>query len=151
MHSKGHPVPLIFRSGGFHAPNDGSIANYPLRGNTRSEILGQLQVQGWSGLRSDNSPYDWKVQLRLLNGGIVETTNYFDFIAPEAGYSDSVDFQVSGSENIRKAFFLKLPAGYIRFKLEVIMGKDMFVSGDYYFNPDGSRNLEPSQEIRPTQ
>ena len=54
MHSKGHPVPLIFRSGGFHAPNNGSIANFPLRGNTRAEILGQLQIQGWSGLRSDN-------------------------------------------------------------------------------------------------
>jgi hypothetical protein len=151
MHSKGHPVPLIFRSGGFHAPNDGSIANFPLRGNTRAEILGQLQVQGWSGIRSDTNPYDWKVQLTMPEGGIIESTNYFDFLAPETGYSESVDFQVSGSEMARKQYFLKLPSGYVRFKLEVIMGKDMFVSGDYYYNPDGSQNLEPSQDIHPTQ
>jgi hypothetical protein len=151
MHSKGDPVPLIFRRGGFHTPNDGTVAHFPLRGNTRAEILGQLQIQGWSGLRSDANPYDWKVQLNLPNGGIIEFTNYFDSVAPEAGYSTSVDVEVSGGEMIRKTYFLKVPAGYIRFKLEVIMGKDMFVSGDYYFNPDGSRNLEPSQEIRPTQ
>jgi hypothetical protein len=151
MHSKGHPVPLIFRSGGFHAPNDGSIANFPLRGNTRAEILGQLQIQGWNGLRSDTNSYDWKVQLTMPEGGIVESTNYFDFVAPETGYSQNLDFQVSGSEMARKQYFLKLPSGYIRFKLEIIMGKDMFVSGDYYYNPDGSRNLEPSQEIKPTQ
>ena len=139
MHSKGHPVPLIFRSGGFHAPNDGSIANFPLRGNTRAEILGQLQVQGWSGIRSDTNPYDWKVQLTMPEGGIIESTNYFDFLAPETGYSESVDFQVSGSEMARKQYFLKLPSGYVRFKLEVIMGKDMFVSGDYYYNPEVHR------------
>jgi hypothetical protein len=151
MHSKGHPVPLISRGGGFHAPNDGSVANYPLRGNTRAEVLGQLQIQGWSGLRSSTYPYDWKVQLSLPNGGIIETTNYFDFIAPDSGYSDAATIEVNGSENVRKTYFLKVPAGYIRFKLEVIMGKDMFVTGQYDFNPDGSRNLEPSQEIKPTQ
>ena len=151
MHSKGHPVPLIAWGGGFHAPNDGTVANFPLRGNTRAEILGQLQIQGWSGLRSDANPYDWKVQLDLPNGGIAETTNYFDFVAPETGYTNSLDVEVSGSEMTRKTYFLKLPAGYIRFKLEVIMGKDMFVSGDYFFNPDGSRNLEASQEIHPAQ
>ena len=151
MHSKGHPVPLILRGGGFHKPHDGSVAIYPLRGNTRAEILGQLQVQGWNGVRSDNNPYDWKVQLTMPEGGIIESTNYFDFVAPESGYSESVVFQVSGGEMARKQYFLKLPHGYIRFKLEVIMGKDMFVSGDYYYNPDSSRNLEPGQEIRPTQ
>lgn len=151
MHSKGHPVPLIFRSGGFHAPNDGSIASFPLRGNTHAEILGQLQVQGWNNLRSDTNSYDWKVQITIPEGGMVESTNYFEFLAPEEGYSDSDTLEVSGSESVRKTYFLKLPAGYILFKLNVIMGKDMFVTGDYDFNPDGSRNLEPSQEIRPTQ
>jgi hypothetical protein len=151
MHSKGNPVSLISRSGGFHAPNNGAIANYPFRGNTRAEILGQLQIQSWNGLRSDTNPYDWKVQLTMPEGGIVESTNYFDFVAPETGYSQGLEFQVGGSEMARKQYFLKVPSGYIRFKLEVIMGKDMFVSGDYYFNPDGSRNLEPSQEIRPAQ
>ncbi|HXI72513.1 MAG TPA: hypothetical protein VNN22_19390 [Verrucomicrobiae bacterium] len=151
MHSKGHPVPLLFRSGGFHAPHDGSTTNYPLRGNTRAEILGQLQIQGWSGLRSDTNSYDWKVQLNLPNGGIIETTNNFDFIAPETGYAGSVNFEVGGSESTRKIFFLRLPTGYVRFKLLVIMGKDMFVTADYYFNPDGSRNLEPNQVIYPAQ
>jgi len=151
MHSKGHPVPLIFRSGGFHAPNNGTIANFPLRGNTRAEILGQLQVQGWTGLHSATYPYDWKVQLTIPNGGIIEATNYFDYVAPETGYSDNTTIEVSGSEGVRKTFFVKLPAGYIRYKLEVIMGKDMFISADYYFNPDGSPNLESSQDMHPTQ
>ncbi len=50
MHSKGHPVPLIVRSGGFHMQNNGAIANYPLRGNTRADILGNLQFSGWNSL-----------------------------------------------------------------------------------------------------
>jgi protocatechuate 3,4-dioxygenase beta subunit len=151
MHSKGTPVPLIFRGGGFHAPNDGSIANFPLRGRTRAEILGQLQIQGWNSVRAETNPYDWKIQLTLPSGGLIESTNYFGFVAPQTGYSESLNFQISGGEMTRKQFFLKLPSGYIRFKLQVIMGKDMFVSGDYYYNPDGSRNLEPSEEIRLTQ
>jgi hypothetical protein len=142
MHSKGHPVHLVHWRGGFHAPNNGSIASFPLRGATHDEVLGQLQIKSWSGLRSQNAPYDWKVELTVPNGGIIGTTDYFDFVAPSTGYSDRVDFEVSGSENMRQTYFVKLPAGYLRFKLEVIMGKDMFVTGDYYFNPDGSSNLE---------
>ncbi|HTV43229.1 MAG TPA: hypothetical protein VMF08_21880 [Candidatus Sulfotelmatobacter sp.] len=151
MHSKGDPVSLIYRSGGFHAANNGTIANYPLRGRTRAEVLGQLQIQGWTGLRSDTNDYDWKVQLTIPNGGIVESTNYFDFIAPKTGYAGALDFEVGGGESLSKTFFLSLPAGYIRFKLLIIMGKDMFVTADYYFNPDGSRNLEAGEVIHPTQ
>jgi hypothetical protein len=151
MHTKGHPTSVIYRSGGFHAADNGTIANYPLRGVTRAEVLGQLQIQGWTGLRSDTNNYDWRVQLTLPNGGIVESTNYFDFVAPEAGYTDTLTFDIGNGESLNKTFFLDLPAGYIRFKLLVIMGKDMFVTADYYFNPDGSRNLEAGQIIRPTQ
>ena len=150
MHSKGHPVALIYRNGGFHTANNGTTADYPLRGNTRADILGQLQVQGWNNLRPDTN-YDWKVQLTLPNGGIVESTNYFDFVAPETGYADTLSFEVGGSESVRKTFFLKVPTGYIRFKVLIVMGKDMFVTADYYFNPDGSRNLETGQVISPTQ
>jgi hypothetical protein len=151
MHSKGHPVPLTYRTGGFHAPSNGISTSYPLRGNTRAQILGYLQFSGWSGLRSETYPYDWKVQIKSPNVGIVEATNYFDYVAPETGYSDTVTIEVSGNESVRKTYFLKVPAGYIRFKLEVIMVKGMFVTADYDFNPDGSRNLEPSQEIQPSQ
>ena len=122
--------------------NDGSVANFPLRGRTRAEILGQLEIQGWSGLRSEANPYDWKVRVRLPNGGISESTNYFDFIAPGTGYSNSASMEVGGGEMAQKTYFLKVASGYIRFKLKVIMGKDMFVSGDYCYNPDGSPNLE---------
>jgi len=151
MHHKGTPVPLILRGGGFHAPCNGAVAIFPLRGTTHADILGELQIQGWSGIRSGDNPYDWKIKLTLPNGGIVESTNLFQFVAPETGYSERVDAQVSGGEMARKQYFLKLPQGYIRFKLQVIMGKDMFVSGDYYYNPDGSRNLEPDQESRAAQ
>lgn len=151
MHQKGHPATLIYWSGGFHTANDGTPASYPLRGSKRADILGELKIQGWAGLRSDSNIYDWKVQLTLPNGGIIESTNYFDFVAPESGYSDTLSFQVSGNESLSKTFFLQLPAGYIRFRLLVVMNKDMFVSGDYYFNPDGSRNLEEGQIIRPAE
>lgn len=151
MHSKGQPVSLIYRTGGFHAANNGTIANYPLRGRTRAEVLGQLQIQGWTGLRTETNNYDWRVRLALPNGGIVESTNYFDFVAPETGYAGALNFEVGGNESLSKTFFLSLPAGYIRFKLLIIMRKDMFVTADYYFNPDGSRNLEVGQVVRPTQ
>jgi hypothetical protein len=150
MHSKGNPVALIHRSGGLHGPNDGEIMVFPLRGSSHSQILGELQIQGWSGLRADGNSYDWKVQINAPSGGIIETTDYFDFVAPDGGYSTTTTFEVGGSEDARKTYFLKVPAGYIRFTLQVIMGKDMFVTGDYYFNPDGSQNLEPGQTIQPT-
>ncbi|HEX3626947.1 MAG TPA: hypothetical protein VH280_16175 [Verrucomicrobiae bacterium] len=151
MHHKGRPTTLIYWSGGFHAANDGTPASYPLRGRKRADILGQLQIKGWAGLRSDPNNYDWKIQLTLPNGGIIESTNDFDFVAPESRYANTLSFQVSGNESLSKTFFFQLPAGYIRFKLLVVMNKDMFVSGDYYFNPDGSRNLEAGQIIRPTE
>jgi hypothetical protein len=145
LRKKDHPVPLISYGGGLHAPNDGTVANFPLRGNTRPEIIGQLQIQGWNHLSFATNSNDWKVQLTVPNGGIIESTNQFDFVAPDNGYPKNVDFQESGSKLVKKRFFIKLQRGYIRFNLEVEMGKDMFVSGNYYFNPTGSQNLEPVQ------
>lgn len=153
MHRKGRSVALIYRYGGFHAPCDGSIAIFPLRGRVRSEILGQLRIQGWINNGAQGAPFSWKLRLSLPEGGIVEKTNYFDFVAPDSGYSESVDVEVSHSESVRKEYFLRVPGGYLRFKLRVIMGDDMFVFGEYFFNPDQSRNLEldPNQVIQASQ
>jgi hypothetical protein len=68
MHSKGHPVPLIFCSGGFHAQNNGAIANYPLRGNTRADIWATCNLAGGVVFGLKRIPMIGRFNLRFRMG-----------------------------------------------------------------------------------
>jgi protocatechuate 3,4-dioxygenase beta subunit len=148
MHHKGNPTALIERRGGLHKPADGTTLDFPLRGKARTEVIGQLQVQGWKGLPDPRSGhFDWKVRITVPDGGVLESTNEFAFVAPESGYRQTLEINVSKDDlNWRVAtnstLFFKLPNYFVRGEVSVDLFHDLYFSMHYLVNPNGSANLE---------
>jgi hypothetical protein len=156
MHHKGNPTTLIERRGGLHKSSDGTTMEFPLRGKTRAEIIGQLQVQGWKGEPdSQNGHFDWKVKITMPSGGVLESTNEFAFVAPETGYQQTLEISESKDDpnwkaSADKALFFKLPNCFARGQANIDLFHDLYFSMQYFVNPDGSANLEndPSQPFQ---
>jgi hypothetical protein len=152
MHSKGHPVPLVHRRGSADVPVNGGSASVNFDGTEDSQVIGTLQIEA-SGNTPKNwspTPYDWSVRLTMSNGGLIESTNQFDFIAPDVGYQQSIEIdmtkdQQGWSDSVSKSYFVKLSNGYARMEIHIRAKTPLYVSLDYYFNPDGSANLEPDR------
>jgi hypothetical protein len=152
MHSKGHPVPLVHRRGGTDVPENDGARTVEFYGQQDKQVVGTLQIEA-SGDAPKNwspTPYDWAVRLTVPGGGLVESTNQFDFVAPDSGYQQSVEIdmakdQVGWSDTLNKSYFVQLPNGYLRMKIHMRAKTPLYTSLEYFYNPDGSRNLEPAQ------
>jgi len=155
MHRKGHPVPLIHRRAGTDAPMNGTPIRVDLFSETRQRSIAELSIQAWTKAPSEvpGKLCDWKVRLGVPGGGIVESTNQFESVAPGDGYREFADIEVSGAESVRKNYFLSTSNGFLLLKTYFISGKALFASLEYFLNPDHSRNLELdlAQVIHPTQ
>ncbi|MCU0772486.1 MAG: hypothetical protein MUE94_12075 [Verrucomicrobia bacterium] len=157
MHRRGNPVALIERHGGLHTPPDGTPATFSFRGRTRAEIIGQGQIEGWKSSPDpkSNGRYDWNVKITMPSGSILESTNRFDFVAPELGYQKSCEITMTKEDpnwqsHIEKRYFFKLPGYYVRGNVSVDIYHDLYFSMQYFVNPDGSTNLEndPNQPFQ---
>lgn len=111
---------------------------------------GQLRLEFWRAITNRNANiFDWKLQLSVPGGGLVETPEEFAFQAPESGYqSPLVIDMLATNENwqgdIRSKYYLQLPDGKygrIDFYFSPYNGAFTVQSA---INPTGSRNLEPS-------
>ncbi len=149
MHSKGHPVPLVHRVDGMNVSLDGTPATLDLKGREDDEKIGRLVVKatGAPPPRHDQQPFDWDVTVAVTGGGLIECTNYFDFVAPGRGYNPSVQFTFpkrspGWTDTVSKNYFIKLPAGYARMNIYIGAKRPLFFSIEYDYNPDGSSNLE---------
>ena len=83
----------------------------------------------------------------MPNGGLVEFTNQFDFVAPDSGYQPSIEFafpkeMVGWTDTVSENYFVKLPSGYARLNIYIGAKNPLFFSISYDYNPDGSGNLE---------
>jgi len=151
MHSKGSPAPLVHRRGGADVPVNSGSAAVAFYGQQDKQVVGTLEIQAWGRTPNNWSPtpYDWSVQLTVPNGGLLESTNQFDFVAPDSGYLQSIRIdmkmdQQGWSDSINKSYFIKLPNGYARMTIHLRAKTPLYSSLDYYYNPDGSANLEPA-------
>jgi len=152
MHHKGNPVALVKHGGGLHGPADGTTTmDVQLRGLSRKEILGHLLVQGWKDNPKKGERSNWGVKISVPNGGIVEFTDDFSFVAPKTGYQTT--WQVAFSKDdpnwqsqTSRKFFIKLQNYYIRAGTHIDIYHDLYFSMDYVINPDGSANLEPDPQ-----
>lgn len=149
MHSKGNPVPLVHRRGGADVPVNTGQATVNFWGEQDGQVVGVLQIQAWGDTPKNWSPtpYDWSVQLSVPNGGFAESTNQFDFVAPNVGYQPTIKInmakdQPGWSDTVVKTYFVKLASGYLRMGIRMRAKTPLYVSLDYYYNPDGSCNLE---------
>lgn len=149
MRHKGNPTALVQRRAALNSLTDGTTKDFTLRGKARSEIIGHLQIQAWKGepsLKSGNH-FDWKVKVSVPQGGVLAIRKEFDFVAPESGYEQTLEFQMSKDDanwslNLEQNIFLKFPNYYVRGRVFIDLFEDLFFSLNYFVNPDGSRNLE---------
>jgi len=148
MHSKGHPVPLVHRADGVNVPLDGTPTTLALRGSG-PQTIGQLVIEasGTPPSRYNQQPFDWDVKIIVPDGGLIEYTNRFDFIAPDNGYQSSIEFAfpketIGWTDTVSKNYFVQLPSGYARLNIYTVAKRSLFFSIEYDYNPDGSHNLE---------
>jgi hypothetical protein len=149
MHSKGHPVALIHRVDGINVPLDGVPKSLDLRGSDYNQKIGQLVVEatGTPPPHYSQQPFDWDAKISVPNGGFVECTNQFDFVAPNIGYQPTIEYSFPKEtpgwvDTVSKNYFVKLPSGYARLNIYIGAKRPLFFSIEYDYNPDGSANLE---------
>ena len=93
-------------------------------------------------------PFNWKLQLSALGGGLVETDEEFDFQAPESGYQPSIVIDMPATNQnwqgeVRSKYYIQLPDGkYGRIDFYLLPRNGVFTV-QTVINPTGSRNLEP--------
>jgi hypothetical protein len=148
LHKMGNTEPMTFLSGRqFDVPASGQPLTIDLV--TGRANGGGLRVESWLGDASKR-PFDWRYQLSIPGGGLVERTGHFDFEAPEGGYQPTVEINMPAtaegwSSRMDRNYFAKLPDGrYARIKIRFYPGPQRnFVVLESYVNPQpGSRNLE---------
>lgn len=139
-------------------PRVGTATGFDLMtGRKVSSGDSHIIVRAWSpeekrGPNGERIPYAWRFEISVPNGGLVERTDQFDFIAPESGYTETLSFEMPADAERwndlgqKQEVFAKLKDGnYARLLFHY--GPSNSIRGDYlriesYTNPSGSRNLE---------
>jgi len=147
LHKAGVPVALYKGSfGQVDIPKTGQ----PLSVNLANGRTGQgdLKLASWIG-DSTKRPFDWRYQLSVDGGGLVERKGQFDFEAPAEGYTPSIELDMPAVtekwvSRMDREYFAKLGNGcYARLAIRFYPGERSFVVLESYLNPTpGDRNLE---------
>ena len=142
---------------GFRIPKDGGAVEISLTtGKAVPAGQGDLRVQCWtdSDGKAPGQHYDWKCQISVPGGGVLQSVNELDFQAPENGYqtAEVIDMparlEADWSSHAKRNYFLKLANGtYARVSFEMVAGGDHFFRLESFLNPSGSRNLEFDPQI----
>jgi hypothetical protein len=152
LKKKGIAERLIRFDKGFDVPRDGTSLEVQLA-NAKAVALGQgdLRVQCWTDDqgKKPGQDYDWKCQITVPGGGLLQRTDNLNFQAPLDGYqpSDVIDMPASlgnrWTSDVKRNYFLKLAdRNYARISFEMIAGGEHFFRLETFLNPSGSRNLE---------
>jgi hypothetical protein len=132
---------------------DGTISYVDLTdGKNKLTPPGDLTVQFIRSPKNADRKFDWSFTLGAVDGGLIESTNEFMFLAPEEGYQST--FQISHAatdpnwiEQEKHKFYVKSQDGkhYARIEINIIpdYGKNAAYDLKWDLNPNGSRNLEP--------
>ena len=158
---KGQAEPLIVFKKSSRIAKDGTPVFLDLvRGSVFLSPQGQLKLEclTMDKERDAEKRYDWTFSITVPNGGVFESTNEFDFVAPSEAYSPSNVFVMrkemgaDWSSKLEKNYFLKLGNGtFGRMRLTMISGGDHFFKIESFVNPSGSRNLEFDPAVQPKQ
>lgn len=157
MRKKGETQPLVVESIELNMRGQGSTQTVDLLTGKVAQTGGQLQVTVWKPTITAEQirtakvfPYDWRIQVKLDDGGLAEHKDIFAFEAPESGYLPDFDVKLrptngaSADVTVNKQFYFYFgePRRYGRLQLRTD-GDRPYVFVDYWFNPaPGSRNLE---------
>lgn len=95
--------------------------------------------------------YDWNFVLEAAEGGLIETSDDYMYLAPVDGYVSriQVSFNASDanwSDNFRKRFYVMSRNGSVYARIEILVGVALNGHGYLHIesasNPNSSRNLE---------
>ena len=95
--------------------------------------------------------YDWNFVLEAAEGGLIETSDDYMYLAPLDGYVSriQVSFNASDanwSDNFRKRFYVMSRNGSVYARIEILVGVALNGRGYLHIesasNPNSSRNLE---------
>lgn len=144
-------------------PRNGNASGFDLiEGRQTSSNDAHVVVRAWSpeekrGPNNERIPYAWRFEITVPNGGLIERSDEFDFIAPESGYTETLSFEMPADAERwndlghEQDVFAKLKDGnYARFTFRYRPSKSK--AGDSfkiesYTNPSGSRNLEYDPDL----
>jgi hypothetical protein len=131
--------------------HDGTPVELDLfQGKQVADESGQLKLEFWRNLSEKNAKlFNWKFQMSVPGGGLVETDEEFPFEAPDNGYQPSIIMDMPTNApnwqgNVKTEYYFQLGNGeYGRFGLDFLPYNGVFTVHSA-INPTGSRNLEPA-------
>ena len=154
--------PLVGISKEYRLPFTGTPLFFDLLSGKASDSGGDLQVivTRVAGSLSKRNPGDWSIELRPVNGGILESddaTCRVTYQAPAEGYQDGYLVQMNHDDrawydNVDKVLFLKSRGGQVYSKLSFEFRINNEPNGLMWFqfkgvaNANGSRNWEATAD-----
>ena len=132
---------------------DGTLSYVDLsEGQNSLTPPGDFTVQCSRSAIGKDKKFDWTFTLGVPDGGLIESTDEFMFLAPEDGYQPTyqISHKVSDSDWVageKHKFYVKSQDGkhYARIQITIIpdYGKNAAYDLNWDLNPNSSRNLEP--------
>jgi hypothetical protein len=147
LRKKGGNPALVYKDLTFVLPVNGTL-KIPLPGGTTAGS-GELEFN----LTKSNKqrPFAWTAKAKIQGGGFIKAEGQFPFEAPEEGYQEELTWSFPLNEQGRQrhtdfeeTYFVAFgsPRKYGRIKLWPKADTEKLLV-EYYFDPNGGRNLEP--------
>ena len=148
---KSKPAALLRVESSASVPKNGTPVLIDLK--TGEVGTGQLKVQSWTedqGLDPTvYNSYRWECQFSLEGGGLIESADDMEFMAPTQGYLETAVINMPKEARpwrpqVYKQYFFRLSDGtYGWLQIRMVTGADNYVRVESYINPVlGDRNLE---------
>lgn len=156
LRAKGVGINLIHYDKSFKLPRDGTPVLIDLpSGTVTQSSANALKVEGWTydSQKIGGYKYDWRCRVSVPGGGLQTNDEEFPFLAPESDYvtEDIIDMPATNtiqwSYIVNRHYFIHTANGnFARMVFTIVAGGDNFCEINLYFNPSGSKNLEPAQQ-----
>ena len=151
MHKKGEGADLIRYDKSFKLSRNGTPILVDLAtGNLTMSGENTLKVEGWTLDNEKKPKYDWSCRVSVPGGGLQTNDDQFPFLAPEIDYvtEDSIDMPVTNNPTwsyiVHRNYYVHTAGGnFGRMVFTMVAGGDNFCEVNLFFNPAGSRSLEP--------
>lgn len=144
--------PLTGQSIDAEIPHDGTSTTFNTATGKES-ANGDLRVtliRSPLEVRRGRDKFDWSVKIEMLQGGLIEENDPYDYWAPETGYQPTFEFNVSSNNvpwrsELENKFYIKTSQGqYGRMQFGVYSAlTPARLQIEFTINPSGSQNLEP--------
>jgi len=155
MWKLGKPAKLVTHRTLFGFQSDGRIYTLDLLTDKKIEsgnANGDLRIQFYRQSIKPKETYPWTLEISAIDGGLVETADEFEYIAPENGYQPQVTFQMNSISptampDLIKDYYFTSRNGQISGVVHLQIFSDYngqsAILVESRLNPSGSRNLQP--------